>query len=187
MATPIVRAVYGYAFINPTTVDAGGVQLLGVDPAQPIQIVALPEVEMERHGLERDAVRSVALLTPAPAFVAIPAMGSDVETLKLLFAANTSDGIAVRSDDDGTQVVKGAHASRTTALAIRPNIGAIEHWYFPQLTIANDAIASMEVHRSIKELANSNLILTATRAANSAAPAVGRDVAATLNALYSLP
>ena len=186
MAAAIVKSVYGHIFINPTSVGLGGVQLLGIDPSLPIRIMQPPGTRLERHGLERDAIRSVALISPEPPVLAIPAMGSDVDTLKLLFAANTSDGLAFRSDDNGTQVVKGAHASRTTALEIRPLDISEPYWYFPAVSIDAEAIPHMNVHRVVRELAESSLIVMLGRVANTDFPAIGKDTATNLNALYGL-
>lgn len=184
MADPIVKPIFGEIFLAPPSAGTGGTPLSGVDYAQPINIAIPQGVELERHGLERDAVRSVQLIAPEAAFLFIPAQGHDVETLKLLFAANTADALSIVTS--GGDVVPGAHLSRQFSAAIRPGrFGAGEDtWYFPLLSQHPDIVAHVNAHPTLRALANTSLVLVCCKPENSDVPAVGRGSTEFLNALY---
>lgn len=184
MATPIVRAVFATVWTAPTSVNVGGTQLLGMDPARPIQFVQPQGAVVERHGLEADAVRAVKAHAVPPLAVFLPAMGGDVETLKMLWAANTSDGLNIVTD--GPTIVKAGHPHREFGVAFRPFDAADAFWYFPRLMPHTDLQALMNRHPWIHQLAESNLVMMAGRPDNSNAPAVGYGSVATLDALYGL-
>lgn len=184
MATPIVRAVFGTLVLAPTTAASGGTALQGMDPTKPIQMVQEQGAEFERHGLEADAVRAVKKLAVPPMAIFIPAMGGDVNTLKMLWAANTSDGLNIQTD--GASIVKGAHPHRQFAAVIRPYDTADGYWYFPRLMPHTDLVALMNRHPWIHQLAESSLVMMPGRPDNADVPAAGHGAAATIDSLYGL-
>jgi hypothetical protein len=184
VADPIVRAVWGKPFLAPVTVNSGGTQLLGMDATRPIQLIQPQGAELERHTLEADGIRAAKAHGVPPMMVTIPAAGGDVNTLKLLWAANTSDGAAIFTD--GTAVVKAAHTHRNFAMAIRPWAAADPFWYFPRLQPHPDLQGLLNRHQWIHQLAESNLILFPARPDTGTAPAAAMGTAAALDTLYGL-
>ncbi len=183
-ATPIVYSIFATLWFDPVTTMAGGTELKGMDLTQPIRVVVPHGVELEISGMEADAVRSVKSPTPDRTRVLVPARGADVETLKLLFASNTSDGLLIVTD--GNTIVHGGHPMRDKAAALRPLDATEKPWYFPRLQLDPDADAFMNAHPTLSLLDGASLVLVCTRGDSAAEPAGARGTAVALDALFGL-
>lgn len=184
MAEPVVYPIHGRPFMAPVAVGSGGTLLPGVDYARPV-LIALPQgVELRRFGFERDAVRVVQQIAPPVATLFVPAMGHEVETLKLLFSAMTETGLAIVTE--GGEAVPGMHPARRHSMELRPTTAGQRPWYFPALSQHTDLIAHVNMHPTLKALAETSLVLACCRLENFDAPAVGWGDAADLNELYEL-
>lgn len=184
MADPVVKAIFGDLYRAPTSAASGGTLLQGMAKGQPIVIAYDAGVALERHGLEVDAVRSYRETAPSPPRVLIPAEGGDAETLKLLWAASTSDGAQIAST--GSPHVAGAHTMRECAAVIRPWDTTQPYWYFPRLQLHPDARPLMNRERLASVIAGSVLVLVAARPDDSDYPAIGMGSAAQIDSLYGL-
>lgn len=183
-ANPTVYAIMGSLFMDPPESGSGGTELLGVDVSQPIRVVLPHGAELEWHGLESDAVRSVKSTAPDRTRLIVPARGADVETLKMLFASGTSDGSTLTTD--GEEGIMGGHAFGGRAAALRSLDPTEKHWYFPRLQIDPEADAFMSAHPIASLLDGTQLVLVCARLDNSDMPAGARGTAVALDALFDL-
>lgn len=156
--TDLVKAVYGDLVLRPTSATTGGTTLTGLDPDQPIRLIIPHGVVTRRHGFKRDAVRSRAKAVAPAAMLMCPAMGGDVETTKLLFAAHSLDGQGIVSR--GVNALLAGRQPVAVPAVIRPRDATEDYIYFPALQLFEDA--DPLVNRSpvaFHELAESSLIL----------------------------
>ena len=147
-------------YLDPTNVAGATGTRLGGILDEKIVFEEQRKSRLFMDGLEDDAYVGLSAVE-GPPLLRLPLVGNSVETLKILFAHNTTGGALL--DSFGGEALDRWLISRTFAILCRPVESGELFLYSPAWVLHDESRAQIAFHRKEWSFEESELILTPTK------------------------